>query len=96
MFTLYIRNYYGYWDVGAYFFVSNEDSITITQGLKIIRRFAHYWIPRYFLSDQSNVESNSIKIAFSGLKNGKQECDIFFCTVHVMRTWMSKIYDKKT
>ena len=35
-------------------------------------------------------------MVFPGLINGEQECDIFFCTVHVMRTWMSKIYDKKT
>ena len=96
LFTLYIRNSYGCWDVGAHFFVSNEDSDTIMQSLKIVRQFAHHWSPRYFLSDQSNIESNSIKMAFPGLKNGEQECDIFFCTVHVMRTWMSKIYDKKT
>jgi len=42
------------------------------------------------------VKSNSIKMAFPGLKNDEQECDVFFCTVYVMRTWMSKIYDKKT
>ncbi len=96
LFTLYIRNYYGCWDVGAHFFVSNENSITIVEGLKIIRRFARYWSPRYFLSDQSNIESNSIKMAFPGLNNGEQECDVIFCTVHIMRTWMNKIYDKKT
>ena len=96
LFTLYIRNSYGCWDVGAHFFVSNEDSDTIMQSLKIVRQFAHHWSPRYFLSDQSNIESNSIKMAFPGLKNGEQEYDIFFCTVHVMRTWMSKIYNKKT
>ena len=95
LFTLYIRNYYECWDIRAHFFISNEDSVTITQGLKIIKQFAYHWILRYFLSDQSNVKSNSIKMAFPGLKNGEQECDIFFCTVHVMRTWMSKIYDKK-
>lgn len=95
LFTLYIRNYYGCWDVGAHFFVSSENSDTIAEGLKIIRRFAHRWSPRYFLSDQSNIESNSIKIAFPGLKNGEQECDIIFCTVHIMRTWMRRIYDKK-
>jgi MULE transposase domain len=96
LFTLYIRNYYGCWDVGAHFFISNEDSITVTEGLKIVRLFANHWNPRYFLSDQSNIESNSIKAAFPGLQNGEQECDIIFCTVHVMRTWMSKVYDKKT
>jgi hypothetical protein len=96
LFTLYVHNYYGCWDVGAHFFVSNENSDTVVEGLKIIRQFARYWNPRYFLSDQSNIESNSIKMAFSGLQNGEQECDVIFCTVHIMRTWMSKIYDKKT
>ncbi|CAB4490569.1 unnamed protein product [Rhizophagus irregularis] len=95
LFTLYIRNYYGCWDVGAHFFVSNENSDTVAEGLKIIRRFARRWNPRYFLSDQSNIESNSIKMAFPGLKNGEQECEVFFCTVHIVRVWMNKIYDKK-
>ncbi|CAB4379012.1 unnamed protein product [Rhizophagus irregularis] len=58
--------------------------------------FGNRWKPRYFLADQSHVEANSIKIAFPGLKYGEQECDIIFYTVHVMRTWMSKIYDSKT
>ncbi|RIA81772.1 hypothetical protein C1645_836427 [Glomus cerebriforme] len=44
----------------------------------------------------SNIEFNAIKIAFLDFKNGEQECDILFCTVHVMRTWMNKIYKKKT
>ena len=93
---MYIRNHYEYWNVGTHFFISNEDSNTVAEGLRIVRQFANHWNPRYFLSDQSNIESNSIKAAFSGLKNGEQECDIIFCTVHIMRIWMSKIYDKKT
>ncbi|CAB4475264.1 unnamed protein product [Rhizophagus irregularis] len=86
LFTLYIRNSYGCWDVGAHFFVSKEDSETVATGLKAIRRFAHRWNPRYFLFDQSNIESNAIKMAFPDLKNSEQECDVFFCTVHVIRT----------
>ncbi|PKY62263.1 hypothetical protein RhiirA4_432418 [Rhizophagus irregularis] len=81
LFTLYIRDYYGCWNVGAHFFVSKEDSVTIAEGLKIVRRFARHWSPRYFLSDQSNIESNSIRMAFPGLKNGEQDCDVIFCTV---------------
>jgi hypothetical protein len=96
LFTLYVHNYYGCWDVGAHFFVSNENSDTVAEGLKTIRQFAHCWNLRYFLSDQSNIKSNSIKMAFPGLQNGEQECNVIFCTVHIMRTWMSKIYDKKT
>ena len=41
------------------------------------------------------MESNGIKMAFSGLEVGKQECNIIFCIVYIMRTWMRKIYDKK-
>ncbi|RHZ57021.1 hypothetical protein Glove_395g66 [Diversispora epigaea] len=67
----------------AHFFVSNEDSDTIAEALMIIRRFA-------------NIEANSIKLAFPGLKNGEQKCDSIFCTVYLMRTWMSKIYEVKT
>ncbi|RHZ57425.1 hypothetical protein Glove_388g20 [Diversispora epigaea] len=96
LFTLYIRNEFGCWDVGAHFFVSNEDSDTVAEALKTIRRFAVHWKPRYFLQDQSNVEANGIKMAFPGLKNGEQECDTIFCTVYLVRTWMSKIYEVKT
>ncbi|RHZ85584.1 hypothetical protein Glove_64g118 [Diversispora epigaea] len=96
LFTLYIRNEFGCWGVGTHFFVSNEDSDTVAEALKTIRRFAVHWKPRYFLQDQSNVEANGIKMAFLELKNGEQECDTIFCTVHLVRTLMSKIYEVKT
>src|SRR3954454_16758957 len=51
LFTLYVRDTYGCWDVGAHFFVSNEDCDTVSEALKIIRRYCH-WILRYILSDQ--------------------------------------------
>jgi len=96
LFTLYIRDGYGCWNIGAHFFVSKEDSDTIAEALKIIRTKCHRWTPRYALLDQSSAEANSIKQAFPGLRAGKQECEVILCVVHVMRTWMSKIYDKKT
>jgi hypothetical protein len=96
LFTLYIRDSYGCWDVGAHFFVSNEDGDTVTEALKIIRDKYCQWIPRYILSDQSSIEARSIKRTFPGIDAGEQACEIILCTVHVMRTWMSKIYDKKT
>lgn len=96
LFTLYIRDGYGCWDVGAHFFVSNEDSETIAEGLRIIRNKCPRWSPRYFLLDQSSAEANSIKQVFPGLRGGEQECEIILCTVHIMRTWISKIYEKKT
>ncbi|RHZ67799.1 hypothetical protein Glove_299g65 [Diversispora epigaea] len=80
LFTLYIWDNHSCWDVGAHFFVSKEDSDTVTEALKIIRR---------------NVEANGIAIAFPGLSKGEQNCEVIFCTVHVIRTWMTKIYETK-
>src|SRR2546421_8318119 len=48
LFTLYIRDGYGCWDVGAHFFVSNEDSETIAQALRIVRNQCPRWTPQYF------------------------------------------------
>ncbi|RHZ51906.1 hypothetical protein Glove_468g3 [Diversispora epigaea] len=96
LFTLYIRDSYNCWDVGAHFFVSNEDSDTITEALKIIRNICKNWIPGYVFMDQSNIETNSIKKVFPGLKAGENECRIILCTVHIVRTWIAKIYEKKT
>ncbi|PKY23585.1 hypothetical protein RhiirB3_437841 [Rhizophagus irregularis] len=96
LFTLYIRDTYGCWDVGAHFFVSNESCETVSQALKIIRDNYCHWSPRYILSDQSSIEAKSIKKAFPGINGGEQECEVILCVVHIMRLWMSKIYDKKT
>ena len=35
-------------------------------------------------------------MAFSGISAGEQECEVILYVVHVMRTWMTKIYKKKT
>lgn len=96
LFTLYIRDNYGCWDVGAHFFVSGEDSDTVAEALKTVRRFAPHWSPRYMLPDQSSVEANGIKKTFPGIVRGEQECEIILCTVHVMRVWISKIYHVQT
>ena len=95
LFTLYIRDTYGCWNIGAHFFVSSEDGDTISKALTIIRSYCH-WSPRYVLMDQSSIEAKSIKKAFPGINAGEQECEVILCTVHVMRTWMSKIYEKET
>lgn len=95
LFTLYIRDTYGCWDVGAHFFVSSENCDTVSKALRIIRNICCRWSPRYILSDQSSIEAKSIREVFPGIKAGEQECETIFCIVHVMRTWMTKIYDKK-
>jgi hypothetical protein len=96
LFTLYIRDTFGCWDVGAHFLVSNEDCDTISKALKIIRDSYCRWSPRYILSDQSSIEAKSIKKTFPGMSAGEQECEVILCVVHIMRTWMTRIYDKKT
>ena len=93
--TLYIRDTYGCWDVGAHFFVSNEDGDTVAEALMIIRNKCH-WSPRYVLVDHSSIEAKSIKKTFPGIMAGEQECQILLCVVHVMRTWMQRIYEKAT
>jgi hypothetical protein len=92
---LYVRDTYGCWNIGAHFFVSSEDSDTVAEALKKIRSYCR-WFSRYILSDQSSVEFKSIKIVFSGVNASEQECEVLLCVVHVMRTWMSKIHEKKT
>src|SRR5437763_8226708 len=67
LFTLYVRDSYGCWDVGAHFFVSNEDCDTISEALKIICNNCHHWLPRYILADQSGIEVKSIKKSFPGI-----------------------------
>ena len=96
LFTLYVRDTYGCWNVGAHFFASTEDADTVTEALRIIRNKCCRWSPRYVLSDQSSIEAKSIKRTFPGIIAGEQECQILLCVVHVMRLWMQKIHDKNT
>ncbi|CAG8820899.1 8940_t:CDS:2, partial [Cetraspora pellucida] len=95
LFTLYIRDTYGCWNVGAHFFVSSEDSDMVAEALLIVRKKCCRWSPRYMLLDQSSIEAKSIKKTFPGITASEQECQIIFCIVHVMRTWMQRIYEKE-
>jgi hypothetical protein len=94
LFTLYIHDTYGCWNIGAHFFVSSKDSNTVAEALKKIRSYCR-WSLYYILSDQSSVEFKSIKIVFPGVNASKQECEVLLCVVHVIQTWMSKIHEKK-
>ena len=40
LFTLYVRDSYGCWNVGVHFFVNKEKGETVTAALKTIRKFA--------------------------------------------------------
>ncbi|PKY55726.1 hypothetical protein RhiirA4_505149 [Rhizophagus irregularis] len=72
LFTLYVRNTYGCWNVGAHFFVSNEDADMVAEALIIICNKYCHWSPRYILSDHSNIEAKSIAKSFPGIAAGKQ------------------------
>ncbi len=96
LFTLYIRDGVGCWDVGGHIFVSTDDSETVAEGLKQIRQMTSNWQPRYILCDNSSIESNAVLTVFPGCHGGEQECEIILCTVHTMRTWMRKIYHAAT
>lgn len=68
----------------------------MAKALKVIREFAPHWRPRYILCDQSSIKINSISEAFPGIAQGMQNCDIILCTVHVMRTWLLRVYHPAT
>ena len=36
------------------------------------------------------------KKSFSGVNASEQKCEVILCVVHIMRTWMQKIHEKKT
>lgn len=91
LFTLYVRDKYNSWCIGAHFLVSGEEQVVVGRALKIIRRYTPKWQPRYFLCDNSSVEDQGIRKAFPGISKGEQNCDVILCTVHVMRAWMRNI-----
>lgn len=91
LFTLYLRDGHGCWDVGGHFFLAGENSTSVAKGLRAIREMVPEWQPRHMLIDQSSVESNGIMEAFPGLEHGEQQCSILWCSVHVMRTWLRRI-----
>ncbi|PKY31702.1 hypothetical protein RhiirB3_393511 [Rhizophagus irregularis] len=96
LFTLYVRDTFRCWNVGAHFFINNENANTVAEALTIIRNKYCHWSSRYILADHSNIEAKSIKKTFSGIDAGEQECQVLLCVVHVMRMWMQKINEKKT
>ncbi|RHZ83373.1 hypothetical protein Glove_95g75 [Diversispora epigaea] len=100
LFSLYVHDTYGCWDVGAHFYVSNEDCDTISKALKIIRNYCH-WSPRYILSDQSSIEAKGIKKAFPGISAGEQECKLIQdainnCSVSAIQNYIKRNYAKNT
>ncbi|KAF9998378.1 hypothetical protein BGZ80_006797 [Entomortierella chlamydospora] len=96
LFTLYVRDSYGTWCIGAHFFFSGEDESVVTKGLRTIRQLQPKWEPRYILCDQSAIENRAINNAFPGITRGEQNYDVILCTVHVMRAWMRNIPCHKT
>ncbi|CAG8682738.1 16362_t:CDS:2, partial [Dentiscutata heterogama] len=50
-----------------------QNSETVMSALKIIRKFASHWNPRYMLLDQNSVKANGIEAAFPGSQAGEQK-----------------------
>ena len=101
--TVYVKSKHGSWFPGGQFWMEREDSSGVGAGLKAIKNIVNSigpkkWEPRYFVIDQSHIEMNGIKMAFKGIPNRGERVDcleqnvsIFFCKVHVMRTWIRRI-----
>jgi hypothetical protein len=97
--TIYVQNNVGVWFPGVQFFLSTENSALVTTGLNFIKSLAEKnnlkWQPRYFIIDDSNIETKAIKDCFAGLLIGEQEVSIFYCKVHLARTLMRKLSCEK-
>ena len=61
----------GYSVVGT-FITEAEDTVSIKEGLEILRKWNKDWKPRYFMSDYCDQEINAVEETFAG------KCFIFF------------------
>lgn len=92
LFALTVRDKYGEWQRGGYFFCNHQNQATIKEGLKKLKEWAQgQWKAYYFVVDDSAAEKLGIKGAFPGLQEGEQEVKIFNCTVHSMRTLNNRL-----
>ncbi len=90
-----VQTKYGIWLPGAQFFLEVENSSTVSAGLKAVKEMVAScglkWEPRYFVIDQSKIETKALWIAFPGLLAGEQEISIYYCKIHLIRTLMTKL-----
>ncbi|CAG8583474.1 13905_t:CDS:2 [Cetraspora pellucida] len=96
LFTLYIRDSCGCWNVSAHFFVNRENSKAVMSALKIVQKFALQWNPQYMLLDQSSIESNGIALTFPA---GCEEivCDaINICSIQANAKYIARNYLKNS
>lgn len=98
LFTLFVRDHLGCWDSGAHFFVSDTNSSTIAQALRLVRQLAPSWRPRYILTDRSPAVTAGIETTFPRATHGEQqeeqqECEVIFSTTHTMQVWKRSIAD---
>lgn len=98
LFTLFVRDRLGCWDSGAHFFVSDTNSSTIAQALRLVRQLAPSWQPRYMLTDRSPAVTAGVETIFPRATHGEQqeeqqECEVIFSTTHTMQVWKGSITD---
>ncbi|KAF8942757.1 hypothetical protein BGZ47_006160 [Haplosporangium gracile] len=101
LFTLYVRDCLGCWNSGAHFFVSDTNSSTIDQALRLVRQLAPLWQPRYMLTDRSPAVTAGIETTFPRTMQGmqqdeEQKCEVIFSTTHTMQIWRGSITDPQT
>ena len=60
LFTLYVRDGYGCWDVGAHFFVSREDGDTVVEAIKIIRSNCRRWTFLWIIAISKLMQSKKL------------------------------------
>ncbi|KAK5815387.1 hypothetical protein F5H01DRAFT_345687 [Linnemannia elongata] len=98
LFTLFVRDRLGCWDSGAHFFVSDTNSSTIAQALRLVRQLAPTWQPRYMLTDRSPAVTAGIETTFPRATHGEQQeeqqvCEVIYSTTHTMQVWKRSITD---
>ena len=90
LFTLTVRDKYGSYLPAAQFLIDREIGDNVADALRVLQELEPGWSPLYFVTDDSQIEQNGIDDAFPAPYTPR----VFLCTVHTMRTWRRKIYNK--
>ncbi|KAI9093459.1 hypothetical protein DFS34DRAFT_687754 [Phlyctochytrium arcticum] len=96
LFTCMVRNKTGSWVPAGQFFAQRENGEGVYSGLNALRNLVlaetgKKWIPNNVMIDQSHIENLGIRKAFPGMAAGEETPRIYYCKVHVMRTFMKHL-----
>lgn len=81
------RDFCGVWLPGFHMLMKHENSATIRKGLEIAKELLPKWKPYYFIVDNSAIEQNAIRAAFTIVSGSNAMCTvkIFLCKFHLMQ-----------